>query len=261
MDEPKEVKEEKKENVATSDQKFEQVKPAVKEEKKEVKKEEKEKPKKETKQKVKKEKAPKEPKEKGKKRGILARTIAVILVLCIVIGLIYLALPSPARVLEQCLRDLKAGNFEQAQQYVDYKELVDIPALGAGEESAEDEAISENDKLFYEDLQWSIKNIEQNGDEAKIEVEITNKNYKTIFQNYTKKVIQKLFNNESTSTEEMEQYLIEEFKNENVGQITTTQIITVQKQDGKWKVVVDENLRNAIYPGLTDAIETLTNLE
>lgn len=257
MDEPKEVKEEKKENVAASDQKFEQVKPAAKEEKKE----EKEKLKKETKQKVKKEKAPKKPKEKGKKRGILARTIAVILVLCIVIGLIYLALPSPARVLEQCLRDLKAGNFEQVQQYVDYKELADIPALGGNEEKAENEAVNENEKLFYEDLQWCIKKIEKNGDEAKIEVEITNKNYKTIFQNYTKKVIQKLFNNESTSEEEMEQYLIEEFKNKNVDQVTTTQTITVQKQDGKWKVVVDENLRNAIYPGLAEAIETLTNLE
>lgn len=198
---------------------------------------------------------------KGKKRGVLARTIAIIIVLCIVIGLIYFALPSPARVLEQMLRDLKTGNFQQVQQYVDYKELADIPALGTEEENTEDGVISENDKLFYEDLQWSIKNIEKNGNEAKIELEITNKNYKTIFQNYTKKVIQKLFNNESTSEEEMEKYLMEEFKNENIDQITTTQTVTVQKQDGKWKVVVDENLRNAIYPGLTEAIEALTNLE
>ena len=210
-------------------------------------------------EKIKKEK--KEPKEKGKKRGVLARTIAIIIVLCIVIGLIYFALPSPARVLEQMLRDLKTGNFQQVQQYVDYKELADIPALGTEEENTEDGVISENDKLFYEDLQWSIKNIEKNGNEAKIELEITNKNYKTIFQNYTKKVIQKLFNNESTSEEEMEKYLMEEFKNENIDQITTTQTVTVQKQDGKWKVVVDENLRNAIYPGLTEAIEALTNLE
>lgn len=200
-------------------------------------------------------------KEKGKKRGVLARTIAIIVILCLVIGLIYLALPSPARVLEQMLRDLKTGNFQQVQQYVDYKELADIPALGTEEENTEDGVISENDKLFYEDLQWSIKNIEKNGNEAKIELEITNKNYKTIFQNYTKKVIQKLFNNESTSEEEMEKYLMEEFKNENIDQITTTQTVTVQKQDGKWKVVVDENLRNAIYPGLTEAIEALTNLE
>ena len=210
-------------------------------------------------EKIKKEK--KEPKEKGKKRGVLARTIAIIIVLCVVIGLIYFALPSPARVLEQMLRDLKTGNFQKVQQYVDYKQLADIPALGTDEENTEDKVISENDKLFYEDLQWSIKNIEQNGDEEKIELEITNKNYKTIFQNYTKKVIQKLFNNESTSEEEMKIYLMEEFKNESVDQVTTTQTVTVQKQDGKWKVVVDENLRNAIYPGLTEAIEALTNLE
>ena len=258
MDEQKEVKEEKKENLTKSDKKNEQVKSTSKEEKKEVKKEEKEKPKKEKEQKVKKEKAPKE---KGKKRGIFARTIAVIIILCVIIGLIYLALPSPARVLEQMLRELKAGNFEQVQQYVDYKELADIPALKTEDNNTENEAISENEKLFYDELQWSIKNIEQNGKEAKIEVEVTNKNYKTIFQNYTKEVIRRVLNNEKTSTEEMEKYLVEEFQNKDIDKVTTVQTVTIQKQDGKWKVVVDENLREAIYPGLTKAIETLINLE
>jgi len=135
-------------------------------------------------------------------------------------------------------------------KYVDYNSLIDIPALGnlEGADSAD------NDKILYEDLQWNIKKIEKNEEEAKIEVEITNKNYKNIFQNFTKKVVQKILNNEKPSDEEAGQYLMEELKNKEVGQTTTTQEITIRKEEGKWKVVVDENLQNAIFPGLSETV-------
>ena len=189
-------------------------------------------------------------KEKGKKRNIFARIVAIIIILAIVIGIIVIALPSPARALEEMFRDLKAGKMSDIDKYVDYNSLIDIPALGnlEGADSAD------NDKILYEDLQWNIKKIEKNEEEAKIEVEITNKNYKNIFQNFTKKVVQKILNNEKTSDEEAGQYLMEELKNKEVGQTTTTQEITIRKEEGKWKVVVDENLQNAIFPGLSEAV-------
>ena len=88
---------------------------------------------------------------------------------------------------------------------------------------------------------------------------MTNKNFKTIFNNYIKKVIQKAFSGENTSDEEMEQYLLDEFKNESIDKVTTTQTITLKKQDGKWKVKVDDNLRNAVYPGLEETMNELNN--
>ena len=88
---------------------------------------------------------------------------------------------------------------------------------------------------------------------------MTNKNFKTIFNNYIKKVIQKACSGENTSDEEMEQYLLDEFKNESIDKVTTTQTITLKKQDGKWKVKVDDNLRNAVYPGLEETMNELNN--
>ena len=193
-------------------------------------------------------------KEKGKKRKILARFVSVIVVLAIVIGIIFVALPSPARALEEMFRDLKAGKIEDVSKYVDYKELSNIPALENTDNSNEENTVDENEKLLFEDLQWNIKKIEKNDDEAKIEVEITNKNYKNVFQNFTKKVVQMVLNNENPSDEKTEQYLIEELKNKDVGQLTSTQEITVKKQDGSWKVLVDDNLKNGIFPGLSEAL-------
>ena len=48
--------------------------------------------------------------------------------------------------------------------------------------------------------------------------------------------------------------LKDEINNKEISPLTTTQTITVQKQDGKWKVMADENLRNAIFPGLSEAV-------
>ena len=236
--------------------KFTQVKPSEKTEKKEEKKttenNQAKKPTKTKEEKTKNEKVKKEKpvKEKGKKWNIFARIVALIILLAIVIGIIVIALPSPARALEEMFRDLKAGKMSDIDKYVDYNSLIDIPALGnlEGADSAD------NDKILYEELQWNIKKIEKNEEEAKIEVEITNKNYKNIFQNFTKKVVQKILNNEKPSDEEAGQYLMEELKNKEVGQTTTTQEITIRKEEGKWKVVVDENLQNAIFPGLSEAV-------
>ena len=90
-------------------------------------------------------------KEKGKKRNLFARFVAVIVILAIVIGIIFVALPSPARALEEMFRDLKAGKIEEANKYVDYKELANIPALGSLEESTEEvkdsEFISESQEI------------------------------------------------------------------------------------------------------------------
>ena len=236
--------------------KFTQVKPSEKTEKKEEKKStennQAKKPTKTKEEKTKNEKVKKEKpvKEKGKKRNIFARIVAIIILLAIVIGIIVIALPSPARALEEMFRDLKAGKMSDIDKYVDYNSLIDIPALG----NLEGADSTDNDKILYEDLKWNIKKIEKNEEEAKIEVEITNKNYKNIFQNFTKKVVQKILNNEKPSDEEAGQYLMEELKNKEVGQTTTTQEITIRKEKGKWKVVVDENLQNAIFPGLSEAV-------
>lgn len=236
--------------------KFTQVKPSEKTEKKEEKKStennQAKKPTKTKEEKTKNEKVKKEKpvKEKGKKRNIFARIVAIIILLAIVIGIIVIALPSPARALEEMFRDLKAGKMSDIDKYVDYNSLIDIPALG----NLEGADSTDNDKILYEDLKWNIKKIEKNEEEAKIEVEITNKNYKNIFQNFTKKVVQKILNNEKPSDEEAGQYLMEELKNKEVGQTTTTQEITIRKEEGKWKVVVDENLQNAIFPGLSEAV-------
>ena len=180
------------------------------------------------------------------------RILAVIIILLAIISLIYVALPSPAKVLQQGLKDLQTGNFERAKEYLDFDELVNIPVLSF----ENNENKQEIQKLFFDQLEFSIKKVEKGEDIATIEVEIINKNFKTIMQNTTKELTQKFFNNEDADQKNI---LIEQLKNENIDKVTTKETVTVQKQDGKWKIVVDQNLRNAIFPGLTEAIDSIAS--
>ena len=198
-------------------------------------------------------------KEKCKGKGIIARTIAVLIVLFVIVALIYLAVPTPEKTINEMLKAMKEGNFEQLEQYVNYKDLANISVLGANSEEQMTEEEAQKEKLFYESLEWKINKVEIKGEESAAEIQVTNKNFKTIFNNYIKKVIQKAFSGENTSDEEMEQYLLDEFKNESIDKVTTTQTITLKKQDGKWKVKVDDNLRNAVYPGLEETMNELNN--
>ena len=214
------------------DKKFEQVKPNKK---KQVKKIEKG---------IKKEELVEKPKkEKGRKRAIFARIVAIILVLTFVIAVMSLTVPKPVRVLEEMFKELKVGNFKKVNNYVEYSELVNIPEL----EMNNDE---NKQKLLYENLEWSIKNIEKGKEEVKVEVEVTNKNFETVMKNYTNSVIKNIFLSKDISMENIENYLVEELQNNEVDKVTNTKVLTIKKQDKKWKVVVDENLKEVLYPGL-----------
>ncbi len=189
-------------------------------------------------------------KPKEKKKNIAARILAVAVILLVVVGLIYIALPSPARALQQMLTNLKAGNIEKVEEYADYTELMNTSIL-----SSEN---TDQTKLFLQNLEFAVKNVKQEGDTAKIELETTNKDFKVIVRNAATKLLQKYFSSEDAEVEEI---LLEELQKDDIPTATTTQEITVQKQDGKWKVVPDDNLRNAIFPGLMETLETLTSGE
>ncbi len=262
----KEKKEEVKETKKVVEQK--QEKPVNKEVKNTEKKEEETKkfePVKSEKQsnaKVKKEKTKKEkaPKEKKEKKGVAVRIIVIVIILLAIIGLIYLAIPSPEKVVNNAFSDLKNGDFENIEQYINYDELVEDTGMNTESEEQMSQEEIDRERLLYEDLEWRIKSVQSEGDTATVEVETTNKDYRTIFNNYFQTLIQKVFSNEDLSDEQIEEAFVQELQKDDVERVTTTQTITLTKQDGKWRITVDDSLKNAIYPGLEDAINSINNI-
>ena len=51
---------------------------------------------------------------------------------------------------------------------------------------------------------------------------------------------------------QLKEYFKSQFESEEITNVTNTVDIVLNKVDGQWKVVVDENLRDALLPGLSE---------
>lgn len=240
----KEVKEEKK--VTTK-----------KETKTDVKKEEKaEQFKKVDPKKIKTDKSPKK-ESKGKKKAtwIIPAVVAVV-VLAIIAVLTYMIITSsdPKKTVDGLFTNLKAGDFENAKEFM-------VSEEGEDEETNlfEDEFGAETKDLLFNTLEWKVNKVTEKNDEAYVEVEITNRNYKTIITNVMQKVLKAAFSGEAVTENSAQNYMVEELKNDQIDKATVVKEIKLVKTDKKWKVAQNEELVDAVLPGLRDAVNTFSN--
>ena len=186
-------------------------------------------------------------KKDNKKTNNIAVIIAVVAIIIAIMAIV-LAMTcmkeSPKKVVEKALKDLKAGSYTQQM----------LSALLEGEDSFNEEA----QKLLFEKLEWKILNENEEGDTATVELEVTNKDFKTIMGNYMQKALKLVFSSGQTlNEEEMTNYLMEELRNDEIEIVTANASIELKKQDGKWEIADEENFIYAVLPGLYEAISAL----
>lgn len=230
-----------------------------KEEKKEMKKEEvKEQPakKEEVKQETTKKEEKKPIEKKTKTKSIWGIVVGIILIIALVIGIVCtIALQdNPTSSINGMLNALKAGDFAKVEEFINYQEVIQDSEFLASQNID-----VETQKLFFDRLGWKINEVKKDGNQATAQVEITNKDYKVIISNYMQKALKAAFGGETMTDQEMENYLIEELKNQEIQTATSTVTMQLEKVDGEWKIIANDNLINGLMPGLQEAIDTLNN--
>ena len=171
----------------------------------------------------------------------------------------FLVIPSPEKTLNEMFQALKDGDFEKVNEFSNYDEIKKITENDTSNNSIMSPESIENQKLLYESLEWNIKSIKTEGNTATAVVEVTNKDFNEIITNYMEKAFQAWFLQGDLSDEKAQEYLTEELKSQDIPVKTQEANITLEKENGKWKVKVDENLRKAIYPGLVEFVESIDN--
>lgn len=217
---------------------------------KETKKEEKVEKVKETKKQEPIKETKKEEKTNTKKNTWIGKTIVVIAVLAIAALLTFMIVTSsdPKKSVDGFLTNLKAGDFEKAQEFI------------SGEEILKDgEYDEETQRLFFDKIFWKVTKVTKENDNATVEVEITNKDFKTIISAYMQKVLKLALSGENITEEGIENYFREELKNDKVQTTTQSKTIQLIKEDKKWKVISNDELVNALLPGLQESINSLNN--
>lgn len=181
------------------------------------------------------------------KKSKIPAILTVVIVLAIVAVLTVLIVTSsdPKKSVDGFLTNLKAGDFEKAQEFA------------TGDKLLEDQEYNEEtQKLLFDKISWKVKKVTADNNEAKVEIEITNKDFSEVLQNYKNK-IWKDISSVIGKTIDTSRYFEEELKNENLGTKTITTNIKLQKQDGKWKVVANNELANSLLPGLQESVDAI----
>ena len=183
--------------------------------------------------------------ENKKSRNMIMIAIAIVVAVVLVAIVAYIIMnDSPKKVVENTLNQLKIGAYKQ--------EI--LAGLTQGESTLDTEA----QKLLFEKLEWKILEVKEEGEKTTVEIEITNKDFKTIMGNYMQKALKAAFSGQSINEEQMTNYLMEELKNEEIATVTNNESIVVEKQNGKWKITDEEAFVYSVLPGLSEAMDALT---
>ena len=200
-----------------------------------------------------------EKKSKKKQWGILF-VFVIISIVGIIGALVYHRLDDETKEVEEsvndCFSSLKSTNIEQVNIYVDYEEL--IKSLDTIIIENREEEVSSLEKELFKTLEWKIEEIKVEDSNAIVTVETKNKDLKTVVIKW----LQQLATLKNAGEAINNQIALEELKktlaNENKTEKTKKDII-LKKDNGTWKVELNENLRTLVYPGVEDIASVINN--
>lgn len=239
--------EDKKKNIKKSEKKDKKV------EEKNKKVTEKNKEAKEKNNKIEDKKDLKKYKEKRSKKWIVI--VVLLLILIALVLLVAYTSITPRMAVNNTFTNLKNGKVSNWN--INYDELIAVLDAGIRQGNGN---MTELEQNCFNSLEWSITGESVENQTATVNVEVTTKNFRQVLLNWIEKMSEKLETQEDISEEENFELLEEGIKQENVQTITTTANINLEKKGLLWKVKVDENLINAIYPGLNQVLEVMEQL-
>lgn len=182
---------------------------------------------------------------------VLGIVIGIIAIVTIVFIVTKLSEKKPSDAVVSFVENLQNGELEIAKSYTSDNTF---SAFGFDTENDDLEMI----KYYFKYLDVNVVDITKSKSEAIVRVELNNKNLKTILQKYIQKALELAMSSLGSSEKkdgmeaELLEYFKSKFESEEIDTVTTTVDIVLNKVDKEWKVVVTEELRDAILPGLSD---------
>lgn len=156
-----------------------------------------------------------------------------------------------AQTIDNAFTYLKNQDKENIKRYFEYNTLI----------SGLDDMIlegnnSELEQELFKNISWTIENIEFKGNEAVVIVEMSNKNFKEILTEWMKELI----NEKSNGYEITNDLILKKLKEITEQEKSTKSVIKkviLEKKENSWKINVNDDFINLIYPGIDSVAEVL----
>lgn len=192
------------------------------------------------------------------KKGKLIATLTIVIILILVIALVVIMTSKtnlekePERVLNEAFTGLKELDKEKVNAYMDYDKLI----------KSLDEMILENpddtelEKELFKDMKWTIESTKLEDNHAIMIIEMTNKDFNTILTEWMREIVSEREKNQVTNELAL-QILKKVISDESIKEKTVLKKVNIQKDDSGWKISVDNNLRDLLFPGIDSVISAI----
>ena len=192
----------------------------------------------------------KKSKTKTNKGIILVIIIAILIIIFGIIRLIENSVNEKSKFIEQeeiinnAFSALKNPNKKEIENYLDYATLIS----GLDESILQENVSLEN--YLFNSMEWSIENIKEENENIVVVVEVSNKDYRKIITEWLKEIVEVNEENNSISEVESLQILERILQEDNCGTRTVIKKIQLSQQNGNWRIIVNDDLINLLYPGI-----------
>ena len=195
-------------------------------------------------------------KEKKSKKWL---AILVLLVVLIILALMVLYTSiTPRSSVNNLLTNLKNGNKFMANLNIDYDELISVLDSTIVLDSGN--SMTNLEKECFNDLSWEITGESVENTTATVTATITTKNFRQVLLNWIEKISEVLENQEDIETEQNLKLLEESLMQENVDTKTNEVTINLERKGLTWKVIIEDNFIDAMYPGLNQILDVMEQL-
>ena len=195
-------------------------------------------------------------KEKKSKKWLL---VVVLLIILIILALMVLYTSiTPRSSVNNLFTNLKNGNKFMANFNINYDELISV--LDSSIVSASENSMSDLEKECFNELSWEITGESVENQTATVTATITTKNFRQVLLNWIEKISEVLENQDDISTEQNLQLLNESLLQDNVDTRTNEVTINLERKGLSWKVNINDEFIDAIYPGLSQVLDVMEQL-
>ena len=195
-------------------------------------------------------------KEKKSKKWLLVVVLLIILII-LALMVLYTSL-TPRSSVNNLFTNLKNGNKFMANLNINYDELISV--LDTSIVSANGSSMSDLEKECFNELSWEITGESVENQTATVTATITTKNFRQVLLNWIEKISEVLENQDDISTEQNLQLLNESLVQDNVDTRTNEVTISLERKGLTWKVNINDEFIDAIYPGLNQVLDVMEQL-
>lgn len=192
---------------------------------------------------------------KSKSKIIIVLAIIIVAIIGVSVYLYTTAMEKkdPEIAINNMFQALKQDEEEQVNEYLDYNKLLSSLDEMLVNEDARNEEV---EKKLFESIEWNIENIEIDGETATALVELTNKDFIEVVTSWMKKIV----NERNIGTELTDEVSLQKLQ-ETLEQTDTTKTvikrISLEKVDENWKITVNDDLTNLVFPGVDSVVSVL----